>query len=374
MKRPACAALSVLLTLVNPAYAATPQEIERARQLSAVGAEAFRAKNYDEALAAFEEANRLVPHPNLDVNLGRTYEALGQPDQAMIHCKIALNAPGVPDNTRQAAQQCVERVQKLLTRPVLQIETRPAGATVRIDGADVGKTPWRGAVDAGRRQIDLELQGYKTSSRTLNAERGDVYPVDVTLVTANIGGLLTVTSIPTGALVFLDGDEIGPTPLRGFQVDARSYMMEVKTQGYAPEVSTITIEDGKALERVVTLVPIGGVVEPPTPLPRWPGWAMVGASAAAVGAGAYFGLQALDAHDKADEIARTSGDPEDLPRYNELKSEQEDNELAADILFIGGGALLAGGITWLLWPDPTDKSDEKPKAAQPPAETFDEGE
>lgn len=362
MTRPTSAVLIVALLFAHPAIAATPQEIERARQMSVAGAEAFRAKNYQEALTAFGEANRLVPHPNLDVNIGRAYEALGQPDQALLHCKIALNAPGVPEQTRQAAQQCVERVQKLLTRPVLKISTKPQGAVVRIDGTVVGNAPWSGEVDAGRRQIDVELEGFKASSRTLNAERGDVYPIELTLTTANIGGLLTVTSVPTGAFVFLDGDEVGPTPLRSFQVDARSYRLEVRAPGYTADLKTITVVDGKLLERAVTLLPIGAA-ESRAPLPRWPGWAMIGTSAVALGAGSYFGLQAIDAYDEADKIKRTGDpdDPDDVSERERWVKKYDDNVFAADLLLIGGGLLVAGGLTWLLWPDPAEAP--KPKAA-----------
>lgn len=380
MNRPLCAFLVVTLAVSSPVSAATPQQIERARQMSAAGAEAFRAKSWDEALAAFKEANTLVPHPNLDVNIGRTYEALGQFDQAMIHCKIALNAPGVPEATRQAAQQCVERVQQQLKRPVLQVSSRPAGALVRVDGAAVGNTPWAGEVDPGRRQIDLELEGYKTSSRALNAERGEVYPVELTLVTANIGGLLSVTSMPTGAFVFLDGDEVGPTPLRSFQVDARSYVLEVRSVGYAPEVSTITVEDGKLLERMVTLVPVGGAPIAREPLPDWPGWVAVGASGLALGAGTLFGLDAIAAHDEADTIKRTGdpNDPADVAAYNRHIADYDDAVLATNLFLIGGGLLLAGGLTWVFWPEPEratpgrtatdDEADEAPGLPNEPAE------
>ena len=65
----------------SPGWSATPEEVAKARRLAREGAVSFRDKRFDDALAAFREANRLVPHPNLDVNIGRTYEALGQPDQ-----------------------------------------------------------------------------------------------------------------------------------------------------------------------------------------------------------------------------------------------------------------------------------------------------
>ncbi len=354
---------AVLMAFAPPVLAASPEDVTRAKQLSTAGAEAFRNKSYEEAIAAFEEANRLVPHPNLDVNIGRAYEALGQPDRALLHCKIALNAQGVAEPTRIAAQQCVERAQKALVRPVVQISSRPDGALVRIDGKDVGVTPWRGDVEAGRRQIDLELKGYAPVSRTLNAERGDVYPVEVILNPAKVGGLLSVTSTPAGATVTLDTDDIGATPLQNFQVDARTYKLSIQKPGYTAEVSTISVEDGKKLERSVTLVPIGGFVEPATPLPAWPGYTMLGVAAAGLGAGTYFGLQALDDHDKADRLARTSGDLADKPRYDKYKSSQASNETLADVFVISGTLLLGGGLTWLLWPDPA------PAAAPATSET-----
>jgi hypothetical protein len=344
-----CALLLALGPL--PTHAATPEETTRARELGQEAAELFRSEQYEAALEKFTEANRLVPHPNLDVNIGRAYEKLGQADQALIHCKIALNAPGVPDATRAAAQQCVERVQKLLVRPVLKVESRPTGATVRIDGKVVGETPWRGEVEAGRRQIDLELAGYGTSSRNVAAERGNVYAVEVTLTAAAIGGLLTVTSTPTGASIFLDREEVGLTPMRNFQVQARTYVLEVRKDGFTSDSSTVTVEDGKLLERMVTLVPIGGSPGRDAPLARWPGWTLVGASAVAFGLGGYFGKTALDKHDEADRLARTSAAPEDKDAYDALVADMEGNRLASDLLIVGGGVMLTGGLTWLLWPD-----------------------
>jgi tetratricopeptide (TPR) repeat protein len=90
------AALAAWLALgPNAAAAVTAQDTARARELGQEAAELFRAGQYEAALEKFTEANRLVPHPNLDVNIGRAYEKLEQFDQALIHCKIALNAPGV---------------------------------------------------------------------------------------------------------------------------------------------------------------------------------------------------------------------------------------------------------------------------------------
>lgn len=339
-----------LCLLVAAAQAATPDDVKRARDLSREGAAAFRAEKFEVALARFREANRLVPHPNLDVNIGRCYEALGQPDQALVHCKIGLNAQGVPESTRQAARQCVDRVTTALARPVFQITSSPVGAHVRIDGRAVGRTPWKGTAQPGRRQIDLEMDGFRDEARSVNAESGQTYDVTIVMSRASVGGVLSVTSVPPGASVLLDGDVVGTAPLRGFQVGARSYVLELALAGFERHVSRITVEDGRTVERAFTLIPMEGL-EKRGEMIRWPGWALVGLGAAAVGAGGFFGYQALQSNSDADELARTSNVGSDRPDYDELDDRWRSQALAADIFYIAGGAALAGGVTWLLWPD-----------------------
>lgn len=340
-----------LLAATGPARGAAPEEVESARRLGREGAELYRAGDYAEALRRFEEANRLVPHPNLEVNIGRCYEQLGQLDRALLHCKVALAAPGVPEPTRRAARECVDRVNARLARPVLRVTSHPPGATVRIDGRPVGVTPWEGEVSPGRRQIDLELADHAPASRTVDAVRGERHAVEVVLVPARVGGLLTVTSTPPGATVSLDDEPVGRTPLRSYQLDARNHLLEVALDGHAPQVSTISITDGSHLERHVTLVPIGGGPGESGDRALWPGWALVGAGVAAAGVAGWYGYQALDARDRADALARTSGAPEDRPRYDRLVDEMEGHRTASDLLWIGSGALVTGGLTWLLWPD-----------------------
>jgi hypothetical protein len=343
------AALAAALCGPPAALAAPKQDVAAARTLSRAGAQAFRAADYETAIAKFQAANRLVPHPNLDVNIGRSYEKLGQPEQALVHCKIALNAPGVPAGTRKAARACVDRVALALARPLLEIRTQPAGAAVRVDGRLVGETPWRGGVDPGRRQLDLELAGYAPLSRAVNAERGKTYSVEETLLAAQLGGLLTVSSVPTGAAVTLDGELLGTTPIQGFQLDARAYVLEVALAGHAPQISTITVEDGKHLERTVTMVP-AGEGRGRSSVPRWPGWAVAGLGVAAVGAGGYFGISALDDRQAADELARTSNAPEDRRGYDRLISDMEGNRTTADVLMVTGTTALIGGLVWAFWP------------------------
>ena len=338
-----------ILCLSTPAWAVTPAQISRAQTLSAEGAKAFRAQNFEVALAKFQAANRIVPHPNLDVNIGRAYEALGQPDQAMVHCKIALNSVGVPQSTRKAARACVDRVTEQIARPTLTITSTPPGAVVHIDGRSVGKTPWRGGGEPGRRQIDLELDGFMPQKASINAERGQTYPLNLKLERAIKGGQLSVNSLPSGATVIVDGRMIGQTPIINHRLDAGSYRLEVRLTGYRPFATGISIVDGKTLQQNTTLV--AKPVAPPQVQTRWPAWALMGAGVAAAGAGGYFGFRASQTRDDADTLARTSRAAADKEDYDGLLDTMSSQQTTADILFLTGGTAFAGGLTWLLWPD-----------------------
>ncbi len=339
-----------LLTAPGALQAQTADERAEARALSKEGAALFKAGDFAAAVTKFEAANALVPHPVLDINIGRCYEKLDDPIQALAYCKAALNSPGSPDKIKEAARECVERTTAVIgTRPVIEVFSRPKGAQVIIDGLEVGRTPFNGEIDAGRRQVDLKLEGHRLSSTDVFAEFGGKYTVDEVLIPDTAGALLTVTSVPSGATVMLDGAVIGQTPVESYPLSVQGYSLEIQKPGFVAQVMQIELGDGQHLTRGLALVPIE---DPNAALrARWPGWAMIGTSAAvAAGAGVY-GYWALEARQLADELARTSAAPEDRGAYEDYVNQMEGHRLLSDILWVSAGALLSGGITWLAWPD-----------------------
>ncbi len=341
-------ALAVSLPLSAGAQSA--QDRAEARALSKEGAALFKAGDFAAAVGKFEAANALVPHPVLDINIGRCYEKLDDPTQALAYCKAALNSPGSPDKIREAARECVDRATSVIgTRPGLTVRSRPKGAKVLVDGLEVGRTPWTGEVDPGRRQVDLQLEGHRTSTTVIFPEYGRDEVIDEVLIPDTAGALITVTSVPSGATVSLDGEVIGQTPVESYPLSVRGYSLEIQKPGFVSQMMLIELGDGQHMTRGLTLVPIE---DPNAALrARWPGWAMVGASVAAAGAAGVFGYWALESRQLADELARTSGAPEDRPAYEDYVNQMEGHRLISDVLWVGAGALLTGGITWLAWPD-----------------------
>ncbi|MFN3198557.1 MAG: PEGA domain-containing protein [Bradymonadia bacterium] len=327
---------------------------DQARALSLKAAQAFKAKNFAEALEMFQQANALVPHPNLEVNIGRCFEALGQPEQALAHCRAALEAPNVPAPTAQAARKCVARADDTLKRPILELNTTPVGATVYIDGRRMGRTPWRGIIMPGKHVLELDLEGYAHVKKPIVAERGQTYNFKFNLDAAEQGALLTLDSNPQGAEVLLDGQPVGVTPLQGLQLESRTYQVELRRPGYAAQIFTINLPDGGAVERRTVLVPLDRRIGGAHGRPGWPGWALVGLSAVAVSVGAWSGSQALDARQDADELARTSGAAVDRAQYDSLVSDMENSRILSDAMFITAGVAAAGAVAWFLWPEGDD--------------------
>ncbi len=344
------ALLSLLLWLPAAPALAAKGDVARAQDLSRRAAKAYREKRFQEALELFKSANDLVPHPNLEVNIGRSLEQLGQPEQAMVHCRMAMQAPEAPARTREAAKACVGRLEPLLAHPVCAILTAPDEAELRIDGKLVGRTPWEGPIAPGRRQVDVVKAGFAPVTRQIIIERGQPQRLSLVLSQAKVGGVLALDSLPPGASVTLDGEFIGTTPITGFSMPAGLHQVELTLVGYEPQALRIKIADGTLVQRAVTLL---------TPddaraaghRPQWPAWTMMGTGIAAAGLGAWFGVQAIDSRQAADRLARTSVSLRDKNTYDTLVSDMEVQRTAADVLIITGSAAIIGGLTWLLWPE-----------------------
>ncbi len=330
-----------------PSLSQAGGDSQRARTLGKSGFSLYKAGDYTGALAQFKEANALRPNPTLDVNIGKCHEQLGQLQEALLHCKIALNAHSAPPPVREAARQCIDRIQPKLTRPRLKVESTPDGGTVRIDGQEVGKTPWSGEVSAGRRQIDIDLSGYRPFSRSKVAALGQTYRVVGSLIPSSVGALLTVTSVPDGATVSLDGSFVGATPLRRHPVEARSYNIEIAKEGFVSQVVSTGLADGSHLER--TFILVNAKSEKDAYRQSWPGWTLVGIGVAAATLGTYFGVRALLDRSEAQDLAITNGSREDKPKYDRALEDMHQNQLTADLLFVSGGLTLTGGILALTW-------------------------
>jgi hypothetical protein len=87
-------------------------------------------------------------------------------------------------------------------RPVLELDSDPPRVSVLLDGADVGHTPMRVALERGSHELVLAADGFKPLRHSLPPFSG-TQPLKLTLTKRP--GKLSIVTVPEGAIVTLDG-------------------------------------------------------------------------------------------------------------------------------------------------------------------------
>ncbi|WP_457575848.1 PEGA domain-containing protein [Desulfomarina sp.] len=95
----------------------------------------------------------------------------------------------------------------------LQITSKPAGATVLLDGQKLGKTPYGfSQVLKGQYKLGLQLKKYKPWQKNIEVEASQTVIQHVELDELK-QGQVKLSSVPSGARVSVDGKPVGTTPL-----------------------------------------------------------------------------------------------------------------------------------------------------------------
>jgi len=110
----------------------------------------------------------------------------------------------------------------------LSVNTFPDGATVYLNGSQVGTSPWSGDRPVTESyDIRLEKDGYNTVTRS-----GVIPPSTVDVSLDSQQGTLSIDTTPDGATVYLDGNQVGTTPWSGDRSVTESYDVRVEKDGY----------------------------------------------------------------------------------------------------------------------------------------------
>ncbi len=76
------------------------------------------------------------------------------------------------DMLEASATRLVSQLGAGTERASLRVQSRPAGATVRVDGTDMGTTPTTLDLPPGKHTIELHKEGFAEASRTIELEPG----------------------------------------------------------------------------------------------------------------------------------------------------------------------------------------------------------
>lgn len=112
----------------------------------------------------------------------------------------------------------------------LSVQSDPAGATVLLDGAAVGRTPFSDEVGAGEHTVVVEAEGRLRDERRFVARPGRDASLQFSLAPLPKTPALAVDSEPAGAQVIVDGRQRGRTPFVA-PLDKGRHQLVLKLEG-----------------------------------------------------------------------------------------------------------------------------------------------
>jgi hypothetical protein len=234
------------------------------------GVTLFDAKNPEGARTEFEKAYQSSKDPRLLFNMAIAEREMKHYSRAVVllNQELTEGASTVPEAEKKTAQEVLEAL-KAFTAP-LTVNVNEPGATVIVDGQEVGKTPLSGpvTVDVGERQITVKKPGFLDGTAKVSISGGTPATTEVKLDPSVKNGKLTVKANgATEAVVFVDGVEAGPPPWTG-EVKEGKHTVEIRARGFVTESRSETVEFKGTTVIEVTLRPEQGKVRVETDKPE----------------------------------------------------------------------------------------------------------
>ena len=140
----------------------------------------------------------------------------------------------------------------------ININTRPMGATVSIDGQLLGESPniFKNVL-IGQHTLTVSKEGYATHSQTIDVEEGKVLPVDLSLES---GGTVVLTSNIPHTRIYIDGIYVGVAPYT-HNAGAGRYSVTAKAYGYDDVTRSVVVVAGQRNTEMINPKPQTGTVQ-----------------------------------------------------------------------------------------------------------------
>jgi len=170
------------------------------------------------------EETGVTPLPPFAVAAGEHIVRFEAPRYAILERTVAIEGAGTSQTLT---------VELEMRWAAVTVSSTPAGATVRIDGEPLGRTPLTLDVGEGAHRVEWRLAGYKPRARGIEVVAGKSLTVPTArLVPAD--GNLALASEPDGATVQVDGEFRGRTPLDLDLTPDREHRIRFTKSGYEP--------------------------------------------------------------------------------------------------------------------------------------------
>ncbi|WP_394850024.1 PEGA domain-containing protein [Pendulispora brunnea] len=290
----------VVFLLLSSSFAFAQSKTAEADAAFAQGKALVNQAQWAGALAAFERARELSPHPIATFNIGACERAMGRYTRAFRTFASALDenaAAGgnaLPRDLVSDAKGFLGELDRLLVR--LTLEVTPEGSRVTVDGRPLEKNakspeyaagirppglgdpsprgPFVVLLDPGMHVITFARPGFEDAVVRQNFSPGNSVSrrIELTQLPAQIH----ISSSQPRAIVRVDGMDVGPAPVDVLR-PAGSHKVVVKHPGFEPYEARVNLRAGEQTDLRASLVESN-----PSIFSRW--WFWTGAAILVTGA------------------------------------------------------------------------------------------
>lgn len=148
---------------------------------------------------------------------------------------------------------------KIPTTGTLTVSSTPSGAKVYIDGSYKGNTPYSDTLSPGTYDIKVTMTGYNDHETTATIVAGEETMLSFWMYPLETSGILSVSSSPWGAFVYVDGIYTGITPLTE-AAEAGIHTVTISMAGYNDHISSVSVPAGGTASVSAVLTKITGTV------------------------------------------------------------------------------------------------------------------
>ena len=136
----------------------------------------------------------------------------------------------------------------------ISINGTPQKVEVYINGENYGLTPLRNKkMSPGNYSISITRKGYEELINEINVKSGNT--TEITYNLKLLHGTISIQGSTEEATVFLDGQEMGETPLLDHMVPIGNYTVKIKKNGYKDYTKKITVKNDALSTFSYTLIP-----------------------------------------------------------------------------------------------------------------------
>jgi hypothetical protein len=160
----------------------TPEQTKADRHFRS-GVALFKQAKYAEALAEFERAYEIAPHPLVLYNIAGCHRQLSHYSDAVVFYRRFLSEGKgvVPDERLAKAQTELDGVLALVARVTVTITPSADGATLSVDGIPIDHPEMPLILPPGEHRLTARVPGRPETERTVRVASGDELPLELVI-------------------------------------------------------------------------------------------------------------------------------------------------------------------------------------------------